>query len=337
MEKIDIIIDNHIKNNEYILEIEYISTVLEEENIPYGDRKKLFNKIYEHNKKVYKLEKSKANQLQKMELSNQTPMVIYSNDLSDEIQISKKQVETIKTDVNSYLNKVLKTDNLDEIISFLPQRDNPNFDNILSVLLIRLYKAYVETLNFINSQKDRQSFAEAFSSDLDMISSKMEIILEYKENVVECDILNSGNNNRIMFLKNSSGMPVIFQNLKGYEEYYDIFLDLLNSIVDGTFKNLRMFFKYGKLVNMYEVKYYEARILFARLKDNTYVILSGFMKKCVTDLRHRNLIENTSQTYQNQKDNLLNYLNDDEYMQKEQMYLEQLNNMLVEKAKVKKK
>lgn len=331
MDEIMAIIDVHIKTNRYISCLENLSVLFEKYNISFTDRKQILRKINEHNQKLYKTEQAKEKELVNIELKSCKPTIVTNEDKKAEG--IKKVPEPLNCNVSIYMEKLKKAKTEEEIVQCLPKKEDSEFDNILSTILVNLYREKVEIINFLNQQENRFEIEEVFEEDLDDIEFKVETILDYMENVVEIELPKT-NNNKIIFAKNSSNEPLIFQNLKGYEDEYALFLDLINSIEDGTFKRVRSFAD-KRLDYLIEVRKGTARIFFSRI-ENIYVVISAFVKKCNTDLRHRNFMANSSKIYQLQKEQLSEYIKNAEYMSLEGKYLNDLKEMLGQKARVKK-
>lgn len=178
------------------------------------------------------------------------------------------------------------------------------------MLLVNLYSKKIEIDNYIHQNQYEDDIEEIFAEDLELLDFQMETILDYKDDVEEVTIETTSSQNEIIFLKNSSLEPVIFQDMKGKEEYYDSFLELLKSIQNGNLKNVKHFVNLDNVKDIYEVRGSKTRILFSKLKDNVFVVMSAFVKKCDTDLRHRNFVINVSQKYQLQKEYLLKTYNE---------------------------
>jgi len=321
-------LENYFSNNKYISNLDELYMLLEQQNLNLKEQKEVLVKVYEHNKKVQKQEINKSNKLLEISLIQDEEEIIEFSKPKE-----KKNPEPLKMDVSEYLNEIKKAENEDEIIELLPKREDLQFDNILSMIIINLYKEKVEILNFIHSQQNMNEVQSMFQEDIDDIDSKIEYILDYKNYEEENEY--EEKDNKIIFLKNSFNEPIVFNNLSGYEEYYDSFLELIDRIKKGKFKKMRNFTNNNKIVDIMEVKGFKTRILFARITDDIYVVLAAFVKKCDTNLRHRHFIENISSKYQVQKNVLLNNLENPNFMIEEDKYYQQLITMLSEKKKVK--
>lgn len=336
MEDVLKIINERIKNNEYINEIEEICVLLEIDNISFKQRKEILEKILEHNSRIHKSEKERANQLANKKSLFQDKSNEKKRMESNSSKSTKSSTSALNCDVTNYFNQVYQTKELDKVISFLPKKDDPNFDNIVGMILVRLEKEYTEIYNFIKKQKDSSEYQEIFDNELQMISSKKNIILDY-QNYAEEIVSVEEDKNKIAFLKNSSGIPTIFQDIEDYKSYYPSFLELLNSIISGKFKRKRGFNNHNKIKEVMEVRGTdEARLLYARLSNDTYAVLGGFIKKCNTDIRQLKFVISVSREYEIQKQQLLCSLENESFMQLEQEYLTQLTTMLSEGVKVKK-
>lgn len=342
MDEIRSLLKKYMEDKKYISCLEELYVLFEKNNISYAERMDFLKLLNDYNMQLYTSEKQKASELEVIEKKKTSIQDVPAStqiSIISENKRPKKKVEHLNIDVKEYIDNLKKLYGKVKLEEILPDRDNIESENIINSILVNLYKEKVETINFIReNEADMDEISSLFEDELDLLDSIMESLIDYKNNTEINSFVSPtiDTTNRIIFMKNSSNEPMIFQNIKGYEEYYDSFLELLESIVDGTFKNMRVFVNNNKLTNMIEVKDFKTRIQFTRLKDNIFVIISAFIKKCDTDLRHRNFISNCSQNYQSQKNELLNNIEDEDYMNKEAEFLEELRNTLKGKKKVKK-
>ena len=331
MEKINEFLEKHYKEEKYIVSLEELYLLFEQESISIKDRKDILKKVYEYNKLLQKKEQNKKTTLSKIKIKEEEDEKVL-----DVPKIENKRIEPLSLDVSNYVAEIRKCYTYEELKNVvLPNRDDPQFENILSKIIINLYKEKVEIINAMRFQEEsEEEIIELFEEELDNIDSRIEYLLDYKN--YEDDEATVEEDNQIIFLKNSSLEPFIFQNLKGHEEYYDSFLELISRIKKGNFKHMRNFTNTNnKIVNVIEVKAFKTRVLFTRIKDNTYVVLAAFIKKCDTDLRHRHFVEHVSKKYQVQKNQLLSNLENPKFIVEEENWLQSLNDMLSEKKKVK--
>lgn len=335
MDEIQQLLVEYMSENRYISCLEELYVLFEKNNISSTERITIMKEIYMYNKKIYALEERKSQELDNIKNYDKASVMTEKSSILTTSK-SKKIVEALQFDISKYMEKIKNVNDISDLEKILPSRDNEQFDNIVDMIAVGLYKEKVEIINLIHEQQEKEPFIhEFFDSELEDIDFKIEILLDYKNMLMESKENCTQNvSNRVVFLKNTFGEPMIVSSLKGYEEYYESFLELINSIVDGSFKNKRSFSNNSKVIDMMEVKGFKTRVLFSHLKDNIYVIMPAFVKKCDTDLRHRNILENVSQIYQIQKEELLYLINNEEYMIKEEGYLGELLDILKEKKKV---
>lgn len=324
------VIDECIKNNEYFLRFEELNLYFEENSISCSDRIEILKKLKEHNKKIYDREKTKAKEFLNMKNINNKTFADTQFLFQEEKKVNN--VESLKCNVDEYFEKIEKTKNINEIFNLLPDRNNPEFDNILTMIMVKLYAKKVEILNFMKQYKE--DVYEIFEGDLNLIEEKIEKILDYKDQKEE-KIENVSSCNKVVFLKNSNGEPTIFNNLKGYEEYYDSFLELFNSILDGTLKNFGTYNNNNKINGLYKVKLFKTRIIFSRINEDTFAILGATKKKTDNDLRYRHFLENLSAINEVKKQDFIDIAEDFELLKVEDEYKEKLIYLLENKKKVK--
>lgn len=337
MEEITMLIQSCIENKKYISCLEDIYVLFEKYNLPFSERNTIMKSIYDYNQKLHKVEQEKNSKLEKIKKKKTTHEKISDTVVIIPTKKETKKNEPLQLDISYYIEKIEKMTEYGELEKILPVRDDEQFNNIIDMLVVNLYGKKVELINFIHEQQLREKgIYEMFDDDLEILDSKIEMLLDYKiDNGEIQDVKTKGErHNKIVFLKNSNNLPLIMSYIKDNEENYKKFLELINSIIDGTFKNFRVFVNSEKIINMMEVRFLNSRILFSRLNSNTYVVMAAFVKKCDTDLRHRNLVENISSIYQSQKETLLTMINNEEFMKQEEFYLEELIKELKGKEKV---
>lgn len=334
MDEIHKLMDYYIKNNKYISCLEELYVLFEKNNISCSEQKTIMTEIYRYNEQIHGLEERRSYELDK--IKNHKSMVIKPiEEMIVEAPKTKKNIESLQCDVTPYMEKIKNFSSIGELENILPNRDSEQFDNVIDMIVVKLYHEKVELINFIHEQQQvEKNIYQFFDDELEDLDFRIDTLLDYKNNMnlLEGPVLESSTN-KIIFLKNSFGEPIIFSDIKGYDEYYDSFLELINLISIGDFRRSRVFTNNGKIVDMMEVKGFKTRILLSRLKDNIFVVLSAFVKKCDTDLRHRNLLQNVSYMYQNQKETLINLVDNEQFLEQEKMYLDEL----VEKFKEKRK
>lgn len=233
----------------------------------------------------------------------------------------------------------LTDDELDsEIGNYIPSSDN-------RVVIIRV-KA--EIMREVIEYK-KMSMDNDFQSDKEMLNEIRDIINSLNRKLLSIDrVLNremKDNSfkrkieNKIVFLTTKSGNNVLWRDLKDIpDEYYPEFKGLLDSIIDGTFKNLKKFYSTNKVNNgLLEVKDFKTRIIFDRLDKNTFIILSAFMKKVDIDRFYMQNIDNIATNYRLNENYYKELIKDSEKMEEQEKEKEAIYEELTKRSKVKRR
>lgn len=175
----------------------------------------------------------------------------------------------------------------EDLLSVLPSPDDYDYKDIIYRLIAESQKEINEMLRMklgddslneeekkecdktINHEKNKIKILK------DKLTKKEELEPEEKED------------NILVFMKSSAGNIKILDDIDQIEpDTYSVFLDLIKSIENGTFKGFKRL--QGKHVaGLLEVKDYQARITYKRLKDNIYVVIQAFTKKVTTGQKYR--------------------------------------------------
>lgn len=264
------------------------------------------------------------------------------NDLTLSVPISKELVnepeeknEKQIMDISFYLNQIKKCKSIDEIISVLPKNNNYDFELLINTILMHYIEECVEIENFIVSEELTDDEHEEFLSELHHKQEVMNKIIEYRNQPVKQEVEIEKNN--LIYLTSSSGNIYALNDLKNIDvDYYDSFLELLNSIIDGSFKNVKNFSNNNKIGQLYEVKDFKTRIVFDRIDKNTFIIISIFMKKTDKDLKYREQIVNRAQKYRNIREMLKMLCRNSEYIEENKDITIELKNILSKKGEIRK-
>jgi len=244
-------------------------------------------------------------------------------------------------DISYYKIQVDNCVDLSQLEDALPKRNSENFEQIINHLLISLLQEemYFRQLLY-NEGKNLDSDADV-RSYVNQLREKFEFIKQYRDKKVEQEIINDKEtSNRLIFLTTNYGNVCALSDIKDIDsEYYETFLKLLESIIDGTFKNVKTFVIHGPETLVSEVKDFKTRIIFIKLEPNVYIINSIFVKKTDIDLYYRNSLTNRDSLYRGQINHIMKQLtgpNRDKYLQEQALITEELINTLKCGVKVKK-
>lgn len=222
------------------------------------------------------------------------------------------------------------------IREYLPSKSNSNYFSLISRIKAEIYKEMLELSSMASEDSDCY-FLKELKSAISLEKEKLkciEAIEEEKENSKD-----EVNENRIVFLTTNAGNVYAIEDIEDINrEYFESFKELLDSIKKGTFRNVKFFnSNNSKLNNVSEVRGFQTRILFDRVDKNTYVIIQMFIKKCDISKEYKQSLGNRIAIYKSNRSEIISLLNNQEYIDDNIKYEEQLNEILDGKVKRKRK
>lgn len=250
---------------------------------------------------------------------------------TDEIVEEKESIDDeFEDEIDFYLNDYLYiSDNftMDELINILPNKNNYRFNDIIMRLYAESLKAMNEYRMFAkdddNSKEDLAEISKALVAEKRKMSCLLEII-NHKDDIKEKD-----NKNKLFLIPNSTGSVKILDDLRSEDaSFYPSFLELINSIEDGTFKNVKRFKNNNDLVGVCEVKGYQVRVVFARIDKDTYGLITALVKKQDNDSNYRNFLKKRISEYRKVCPSLKKYISDEKIMAENSDNLVELYNIL---------
>lgn len=254
----------------------------------------------------------------------------FSNKEKNRVVESKK----IKFDSKKYYNDEIKKYqkdievaiklNFDEFKEFVETYKNCN--DFLMLGIIREITTYNRFADEAYLNNERETIEEIKMIVIDL-QEKLNYLKKQNQLVVASD---EKKNCRIVFLETSSNRSYFTEDIKKFNEHFSSFAKLYLSLLHATPRRLRAFTSCADLQGLLEVRDIDrgTRILFDRLNENTYIILDAFIKKVDNSSGYRNQLENRYKYYLQQKQHILNHLNDEVYCLRQEKYLEEANAML---------
>ena len=179
-----------------------------------------------------------------------------------------------------------------EIKAILPSKRHKEYNNILlrlSLESVKEIKDLKELLKTDNLEDEEKNECERL---INIEQRKIGYIRDVLLDPTKSDPQEPEEaKNNIILVPTISGNIRITDELEHIpSEYYESFKELINSIVDGTFKNVKTFTNDNNLVGVSEVKAFKTRVVFTRLNYNTYALITAFIKKSDNDkLYHESL------------------------------------------------
>ena len=254
-------------------------------------------KIIEILDKNSKVSLSKLKEIKKLEDAKEI-QVEQNYNLEEDNELkpttTSSKVLEFEEEIEFYLSELdrVKENELERIYEVLPVKKKNNYEKIVKRLILESIKNIKDVKDFILEIKDD-------ISKNDLILLKEEIMFEnkklkYMNNYLkqkQKDEVEIQEKNNLIFIYTTYGNIRVLEELKKIDiEYYDNFLSLLNSIKDGTFKGVKRFSNNSSLNGFIEVRLYQTRIIFQRLDDINYAIITAFVKKTQNDKLYRDTL-----------------------------------------------
>lgn len=223
------------------------------------------------------------------------------------------------------------------LISNLPSTENKKYLNIVNRIKLELLKEIYEYEKFKEEETDEKC-KEMFEKEIDFYKKVLKTIDYILTEELDTSIEKSSKiDNHLIFLKTHSGSIYAENDLLSIkEEYYESFKELLESIKNGTFKNVKMFNKTNRVLGgISEVKGFKTRIVFDRIDKDKYVIINIFIKKSDNDKGYQEFLKTRVDFYKKNKEVIKEQLKDNDYIEENKTIANNLFNGLENKNLVK--
>ena len=237
--------------------------------------------------------------------------------------------DNFEEEVEYYISEffALKKYDKDSIIDVLPSPNNYDYERIVLRIIAELthdikdLKEIVITDSSNMSINDLKEYKDEIISSYNKVSILKEILFAEEKTEEKED-----KKNKLIFVPIKGSEKIrVFEELKDVpDEECEGFIELLESIKNGTFKNIRRFVNNESLNGALEVKGYQVRILFQRLSKDCYAIISMFIKKQQNDSGYRKSLKLKYIEYKDMEKSLKESIKDPDFMKKQQEYEEEL-------------
>lgn len=277
-------------------------------------------------KEVKKLKELSSKSTKRVENDNKTPEKEMMYDEVDEVNSELDD----KVDYYNYLISSIDDceDLQDQIESSLPNPNTGDYKTIVLRLKLKLLKRIKETADFISECREEfdDEDLEEYKEEIRLCSKKLEILKS--ESNEEVNENKTSTKNNFFFPVSSMGNIRVIDEIekisKSSPEFCSEFLELFQSIQDGSFKRVKRFLNNNKLVGISEVRGFKPRVVFDRIGKNDYAIITAFLKKCDNDRGYKDSLELKIQKYMSQRDNIVKRLNNPEYRALNEQYTNEL-------------
>ena len=224
--------------------------------------------------------------------------------------------------------------NKEDLFDLLPSKKSYRYRDILLRLI-------AESTKEINDLKALSRDPDSTSEDL--VEIKILILNEQTKIDLLKDLLNKKmeekdavvtENNSLILVPTTGGNIRVISEIENMSiEYMPLFKELFDSIIDGTFKGLKGFNNNNSLNGMREVKGNGVRVVFKRLSKKNYAIVTAFIKKSNNDAGYQDSLKSKIADFRLIQDQLKGNLNNQEFMNQNNLYVEELYNLLGEEEK----
>lgn len=277
-------------------------------------------------KEVKKLKELSSKSTKRVEDDNKTPEKEMIYDEADEVNSELDD----KVDYYNYLISSIDDceDLQDQIESSLPNPNTGDYKTIVLRLKLKLLKSIKKTADFISECREEfdDEDLEEYKEEIRLCSKKLEILKS--ESNEEVNENKTSTKNNFFFPVSSMGNIRVIDEIekisKSSPEFCSEFLELFQSIQDGSFKRVKRFLNNNKLVGISEVRGFKPRVVFDRIGKNDYAIITAFLKKCDNDRGYKDSLELKIQKYMSQRDNIVKKLNNPEYRALNEQYTNEL-------------
>ena len=135
--------------------------------------------------------------------------------------------------------------------------------------------------------------------------------------------------NKVLFFETSSKRAYFIEDIEGDFEFYNSYFNLLNSIIVGNPLKMKRFNNNDTLIGLTEARDIDGntRIIFDKIDNNTYLIIHAFIKKSDNDKLYKERIVNRYKLYLEQKSRILSNIENEEFLERQRSFIEQLENI----------
>ena len=300
MEKL---IESYKDNNGFIKSLLEIYKSLVKNDIAKKDAINNLSFLYSEN--ISSLKKYKENyNLEKKILENRNKEKVFLNYEKELTKDKTKESNKKEKDdifIDFYIDYINENIEDDAFLDILPKQLDEESIKILTKIL-NYYKSKINFAISLLSIEDNKDDFEELVSDLVLPNYIYEKIIEYKDNLK--NIKNEEKDkfkNNILFFMNSEE-PYLYYDIVDNPTCYSSINKLLNSIINGTFKNITKFTDIPGLLEVRDISN-QTRIIFERVTDG-YMIIGAITNKAETNKLYSERLRNRFKTYINNKSNI---------------------------------
>lgn len=272
----------------------------------------------------------------------QTPQVSKEEQKSyDVMKPIEKDEESSESIIDMFYEEYKElgdTFTLEQLREVTPSGNKEQFENFIIRLKYESLKAINEVNVYIKMEenpkeedlKECKKLIEIEKNKLDIINK---LAIETEEEISKDE------KNKLVLLPRENGSAIVTSELESISsEYYEGFKGLIESIEDGTFKNLKRIRTPNGGETIYEVKDFGIRVMFKWIAPKTYTLISAFIKRNTSgDGKYYERLRTRQKQFVTAKEKLKKSLNDPDFIIQNEENLRILNELLSPKNKKEKK
>lgn len=257
---------------------------------------KVYNNLYKDNevfKRINLLVKSKTENNSKCE-------VTMKSDTCESINPEQTVEETI--DISYYIDLIntMKPEDLEagKLEQELPKTYNSDFEKIINVLILKFKRDLLEA-KLLKKDTTESELIEYIENECSYINQIIDRLIKYRESFsTNNEIINTQEKIHILFDNQTFATDINNIDKSNYADFYV----LLESLSRNILKGVKTFTPDGAK-KISELRNNQARMLFEKVDDDTYLIYYIFLKKACDKYYHNTLISRAN-AFQNKKQTL---------------------------------
>lgn len=286
---------------------------------------------------IKKLKQAQTNMQKEQTFNEEEPVEEIEQEIIDE----DSDEYNFEKEVQYYIDELKKlpiNSKEEDIKDILPVSQNYNYEKIINRLRLETIKSMNEINEFIELESDNLSEEELkeFKTEIKSEQAKLHVLKnaliknEEQENKEKIK-------NKLIFVPTSGGTPRILEEIEHIpSDYYEGFLGLFQSIIDGTFKGVERFASTNNtLSGISKVKDFKIRVAFDRIDKDKYAVITAFTKKSDNAKSYLAPLQLKVANYRKIAPKLKELIKDESFLEQNEQYEERLFEILNPKEKVK--
>lgn len=216
----------------------------------------------------------------------------------------------------------------EELFDMLPSKKLYRYKDILYRLIAESYKEIKILNEFASDSTIKSADLEDIKSLILNEKRKIDLVKEFLNKKEEKVELNDETNSLILVPTTGGNIRILSELESMPIEYMPLFKELIDSIVDGTFKNVKGFNNNNTLNGVSEVKGPGVRIVFKRLSKNKYALITAFIKRSNNDMGYQDSLRSKVADFRLIHDDLKANLDNQEFIDENNKYVLELYRLL---------